>query len=56
MTRWESLASDDSKVQQQVSQTLQEISKAARSVRYLTTELESDPQLLLRGRVAGDNK
>ena len=38
------------------SQTLQEISKAARSVRYLTTELEQDPQLLLRGRVNGETR
>lgn len=56
MERWEGLASDDSAVQQQLAQTLQEISKAARSVRYLTTELERDPQLLLRGRVDGENK
>jgi paraquat-inducible protein B len=56
MQRWEGLASDDSAVQQQLAQTLQEISKAARSVRYLTTELERDPQLLLRGRVDGENK
>ena len=56
MERWEQLAKDDSNVQQQISQALQEVSKAARSVRYLTTELERDPQLLLRGRVAGDRK
>ena len=56
MQRWEGLASDDSNVQQRLSQTLQEISKAARSVRYLTTELERDPQLLLRGRVDGEKK
>ncbi|HEY5672526.1 MAG TPA: MlaD family protein [Malonomonas sp.] len=56
MERWEGLASTDSNVQQQVSQTLQEISKAARSVRYLTSELERDPQLLLRGRVTGEKQ
>jgi paraquat-inducible protein B len=56
MQRWEGLASEDSKVQQEVSQALQEVRKAARSLRYLTRELEQDPQLLLRGRVEGGVK
>lgn len=54
MTRWENLARDDSKLQQELSQALDEVRRAARSLRYLTTELEQDPQLLLRGRVDGE--
>jgi len=53
MERWKALARTDSQLQQNLTQTLKEISKAARSVRYLTTALERDPQLLLRGRVDG---
>ncbi len=53
MRRWKDLAANDSMLQRELSQTMQEVSKAARSVRYLTNELERDPQLILRGRVEG---
>ncbi len=55
MKEFQGIASADSRLQQQLSATLQEINKAARSVRYLTTEIERDPQILLRGRGEGEN-
>jgi paraquat-inducible protein B len=44
------LSSDDSQILGQLTLTLQEINRMARTVRYLMTELERDPQMLLRGR------
>lgn len=56
MQQLQTLTSDDSRLQQQLSMTLQEMSNAARSVRYLTSEIERDPQILLRGRSHGGGK
>lgn len=50
------LSSDDSKILKQLSLTMKEINQTARAVRYLTTEIERDPQILLRGRKNGDTK
>lgn len=47
------MTANDSRLQQQLSLTLQELNRAARSVRYLSSELERDPQILLRGRKTG---
>jgi len=47
------MTSNDSLLQQQLGQTLQELNRTARSIRYLSTELERDPQILLRGRSTG---
>jgi len=49
----EKMTANDSRLQQQLSITLQELNRAARSVRYLSSELERDPQILLRGRASG---
>ncbi|OEU73034.1 MAG: hypothetical protein BA864_09975 [Desulfuromonadales bacterium C00003093] len=56
MESWKTLAENDSRLQQQLVLTLLEIGKAARSVRYLSTEFERDPQVLLRGRSDGANQ
>ena len=56
MESWKALAENDSRLQQQLVLTLLEIGKAARSVRYLSTEFERDPQVLLRGRSDGANQ
>ncbi len=53
MQHIKALASDNSRTMEQLTLTLQEINRAARSVRDLSTELERDPQILLRGRAAG---
>ena len=50
MQQIKKLSSDDSQILGQLTLTLQEINRTARTVRYLTTELERDPQMLLRGR------
>jgi paraquat-inducible protein B len=50
------LSADDSKIMKQLSLTLKEINQTARAVRYLTTEIEHDPQILLRGRKNGDTR
>ncbi len=56
MEQIQTLTSDDSRLQQQLSLTLQEMNNAARSVRYLSAEIERDPQILLRGRANGGGK
>ncbi len=56
MEQIQTLTSDDSRLQQQLSFTLQEMNNAARSVRYLSSEIERDPQILLRGRANGGSK
>lgn len=53
MQRVEDLAASDSPAVQKLGATLQEVHQAARELRYLTSELERDPQILLRGRAAG---
>ncbi len=50
------ISSADSKILQQLSLTLKEMNQTARSVRYLTTEIEHDPQILLRGRKNGETR
>jgi len=49
----QTMTADDSRLQKQLTLTLQELNQAARSIRYLTSELERDPQILLRGRTSG---
>jgi paraquat-inducible protein B len=51
MHQIQELSASDSQILEQLSLTLQEVNKTARTVRYLTNELERDPQILLRGRV-----
>lgn len=51
----ENLTADDSQLVRQLSSTLHEVNQSARSLRYLATQLENDPQLLLRGHSRGDN-
>ena len=51
MQQIKGLSNNDSRIMEQLSLTLQEVNRTARTVRYLTTELEQDPQMLLRGRV-----
>lgn len=53
MQRLHEMTDNDSRLQQQLSQTLQELNRASRSVRYLTSEIERNPQILLRGRSVG---
>lgn len=47
------MTANDSRLRQQLSLTLHELNRAARSIRYLSSELERDPQILLRGRMSG---
>ena len=47
---------EDSRLQQQLSITLQEVSKAAHSLHQLSAEIEREPQILLRGRDSGASK
>jgi len=56
MQQIKGLSANDSQIMEQLSLTLQEIDRTARTVRYLTSELERDPQMLLRGRGNGETK
>jgi len=56
MQKFDNLADGDSPTMQKLGTTLQEIHETARALRYLTSELERDPQMLLRGRAAGGKK
>jgi len=56
MQQIKGLTDNDSQIMEQLGLTLQEVNRTARSLRYLTTELERDPQMLLRGRVEGGTK
>ncbi|MDX2479749.1 MAG: MlaD family protein [Desulfuromusa sp.] len=56
MQQIKGLSENDSQIMQQLSLTLQEVNRTARTLRYLTTELERDPQMLIRGRVDGGTK
>ncbi|MEA3544586.1 MAG: MlaD family protein, partial [Thermodesulfobacteriota bacterium] len=56
MQQIKELSASDSQIMEQISLTLQEVNRTARSVRYLTTELERDPQMLLRGKINGETK
>ena len=56
MQQIKGLTKNDSQILEQLGVTLQEVNRTARSLRYLSTELERDPQLLLRGRVDGGKK
>jgi paraquat-inducible protein B len=53
MQSLQKMTANDSRLQQQLSLTLQELNRASRSVRYLSSEIERDPQILLRGRNSG---
>lgn len=56
MQQIKGLTNNDSQILEQLGLTLQEVNRTARSLRYLSAELERDPQLLLRGRVDGGKK
>ena len=56
MQQIKGLSANDSQIMEQLSLTLQEIDRTARTVRYLTSELERDPQMLLRGKGNGEKK
>ncbi len=56
MREVQQITKSDSQLQQQLTLTLQELSRAARSVRYLFAEIEHDPQILLRGRKTGEKQ
>ncbi len=56
MEQIKGLSAADSDVLKQLSLTLEEINRTARAVRYLATEIEEDPQILLRGRSNGETK
>ena len=56
MQQIKDLSADDSQIMGQLSATLQEVNRTARSIRYLTAELERDPQMLLRGKATGGEK
>ncbi len=56
MQQIKGLAANDSQIMGQLSLTLQEVSRTARTVRHITAELEHDPQMFLRGRVNGGTK
>ncbi len=56
MEKFKELTGDDSPLMEQFGQTLREINQTAREIRYLTSEIEQDPQILLRGRAPGENK
>ncbi len=56
MEQIKTISADDSRVMEQLSSTLEEINRTARAVRYLSTEIERDPQILLRGRRDGETK
>ena len=56
MEQIKGLSAEDSRILKQLSLTLEEINQTARAVRYLSTEIERDPQILLRGRRNGEAK
>ena len=56
MEQLKGLSAADSDMLKQLSLTLEEINRTARAVRYLSTEIERDPQILLRGRGNGETK
>ncbi len=56
MQQIKNLSAEDSQIMGQLSATLQEVKRTARSIRYLTAELERDPQMLLRGKAVGGKK
>ena len=55
MQQLQGLSQGDSNVVSQLTLTLREVNRAARTVRYLAEELERDPQMLLRGKPQGDS-
>lgn len=56
MEQVKGLTGDDSQLMEQFGQTLHEMNMTAREIRYLTSEIEQDPQILLRGRAAEGKK
>jgi paraquat-inducible protein B len=56
MLQVQNFTADDSRLQQQLSITLREVNKAARSIHQLSAEIEREPQILLRGRNSGETK
>jgi len=53
MEQIKDMTANDSQIMEQLGATLQEVNRTARAIRYLTSELERDPQMLLRGRATG---
>ncbi len=56
MEQIKNMTDNDSQIMEQLGATLQEVNRTARAIRYLTSELERDPQMLLRGRATGGNE
>ncbi len=56
MEQVKGLSGDDSQLMEQLSSTLKEVNRTARAARNFMTELERDPQMLLRGRGDGETK
>jgi len=56
MEQVKGLSGEDSQLMEQLSTTLKEVNRTARAARNFMTELERDPQMLLRGRGDGENK
>ncbi len=56
MEQVKNLTSDDSRTLAQLSETLMELKRTARSIRILADELDRDPQMLLRGRIDGGDE
>ncbi len=54
MEQIKGLTTNDSQLMEQLSLTLKEVNRTARSIHYLVTELERDPQMLLRGKNKGE--
>ncbi|WP_321371474.1 MlaD family protein [uncultured Desulfuromusa sp.] len=56
MQQIKGLSKNDSQLLKQLGTTLEEVNRTARTLRYMTTELDRDPQMLLRGRIDGGTK
>ena len=56
MEQVKGLSGEDSQLMDQLSSTLKEVNRTARAARNFMTELERDPQMLLRGRGEGETK
>ncbi|MBN1958255.1 MAG: MCE family protein [Desulfuromonadales bacterium] len=54
ITQINNLSASDSHLLEQLSTTLQEVNRTARSLGLLSAEIERDPQMLIRGRIKGD--
>lgn len=56
LTQFDQLAASDSRIMEQLSVTLEEVNRTARTIRYLADQIEQDPQMLLRGRSQGETE